>query len=90
MSNLNQEDIYEYQKRTTTGLFQVEEVEIIDVDDGEEKDLGKWWAVSMKIDPTLACYEVRNKQVAEDLCRELNLLTRDFMFDKTLTNKNFC
>ena len=84
MSNLNQEDIYEYQKRTTTGLFQVEEVEIIDVDDGEEKDLGKWWAVSMKIDPTLACYEVRNKQVAEDLCRELNLLTHDFMFDKTL------
>ena len=84
MNNLNQEDIYEYQKRTTTGLFQVEEVEIIDVDNGEEKDLGKWWAVSMKIDPTLACYEVRNKQVAEDLCRELNLLTHDFMFDKTL------
>ena len=85
MSMLEPEDIYEYQQRNNKkGLFQVEELEIIDVEDGEEKPSELWYAVTSKLDNVNECYPVKDKQVAEDLCNQLNVLTQDLMFDKKI------
>ena len=48
----------------------IEEVEIINFMNNEELS-EDWWAVTHEDDET-RCYEVRNKQVAKELCKELN------------------
>ena len=63
-------------------LFQVEEIEILNFDkDGNETHGGNWWAVSSKLNHEQT-FECRNKEVAEDLCRQMNLLTADLMLNQ--------
>ena len=77
------EDIAKYQERN--GLFQVEEVEILNFDEnGKETHNGKWWAVSSKLNYEQTTFECRNKEVAEELCRQMNLLTQDLMLEQKL------
>ena len=84
MSNLNEQDIAEYMENQNTGLFQVEEVEILNFDEnGKETHNGKWWAVSSKLNYEKT-FECRNKEVAEELCRQMNLLTQDLMLAQKL------
>ena len=85
MSNLNPDEIYEYQeeeRNKPNGLFQVEEIEIIPVENGEEKPSENWYAITSKLDNVNECYPVKDKQTAEELCDQLNVLTMDLMFDK--------
>ena len=87
MSNLNPDEIYEYQeeeRNKPNGLFQVEEIEIIPVENGEEKPSENWYAITSKLDNVNECYPVKDKQTAEELCDQLNVLTMDLMFDKKL------
>lgn len=73
MSIIEPEDIAKWQDKQNEGkLFQVEQVEIIDVENGEEKPSEYWWAVSLIKDQSQYCFEVRNKDVAENLCDFLN------------------
>lgn len=85
MSNLNEQDIASYmENQNTKGLFQVEEVEILNFDEnGKETHNGKWWAVSSKLNYEQT-FECRNKEVAEELCRQMNLLTQDLMLEQKL------
>ena len=83
MSMIEPEDIAKYQERN--GLFQVEEVEILNFDEnGKETHNGKWWAVSSKLNYEQTTFECRNKEVAEELCRQMNLLTQDLMLEQKL------
>lgn len=78
MSNLNEDDIAEYQEKTKNyGLYEVEQVEILGYENGKKIEPSTWWAVSNRLFPELECYECRNKEVADSLCWELNQLTRD-------------
>lgn len=82
MSNLNTEDIAVYQE--AGGLYKVEEIEICGYENGEEIPPQKWWAVSNKLFPEKECYECRNLEVANELCEELNSLTRRYGLNKIL------
>ena len=85
MSNLEPEDIYVYHERRNNGLFQVEEVEILNFDEnGNETHAEKWWAVSSKLDVVNNCYPCKDKETAEELCRQMNLLTQDLMLEQKL------
>ena len=85
MSVYDTEDIAKWEdKQMTKGLFQVEEVEILNFDEnGKETHNGKWWAVSSKLNYEKT-FECRNKEVAEELCRQMNLLTQDLMLEQNL------
>lgn len=86
MSVYDTEDIAKWEdKQMTKGLFQVEEVEILNFDEnGKETHNGKWWAVSSKLKYEKTTFECRNKEVAEELCRQMNLLTQDLMLEQKL------
>jgi len=85
MSVYEPEDIAEWEdKQMNKGLFQIEEIEIIEFDDENNEKTSNWWAVTSILDNVNNCYECRNKEVAEELCRHMNLLTQDLMLEQKL------
>lgn len=87
MSVYDTEDIakWEDKQMTKRGFFQVEEVEILNFDEnGNETHAEKWWAVSSKLDVVNNCYPCKDKETAEELCIQMNLLTADLMLEQTL------
>lgn len=85
MSIFDTEDIAKWEdKQMTKGLFQIEEIEVIEFDDENNEKTTNWWAVTSILDNVNSCWECRNKEVAEELCRQMNLLTQDLMLEQKL------
>ena len=74
MSNINEQDIAEWQeKQRERELFQVEEVETFSFDEnGKEDEVWQGFAVSLKEDPSEVYFECRDKENADNLCDFLN------------------
>lgn len=71
MSNLNTEDIAEYNEKYDM-LFEVKKVQIEDYgNDGEIEEIRTWYAATNRLIPE-QCYPCKDKETAEELCKFLN------------------
>lgn len=71
MSNLNENDIAEWQKKQQK-VFRVEEIDTFSFDDEGNQQDWKGYGVTLTTDPTNYCYLMRDKAEADKLCEFLN------------------